>query len=79
LADHLPRKTGRQVLLVSALACVVFAGVSGFIALLVAAVGFFWLRHLMIRRLGGTTGDTAGALLELLEVLVLLAVVVGPA
>jgi adenosylcobinamide-GDP ribazoletransferase len=25
----------------------------------------------MMRRLGGTTGDTAGALLELLEVLVL--------
>ncbi|HEX8541898.1 MAG TPA: adenosylcobinamide-GDP ribazoletransferase [Pseudomonas sp.] len=70
LADHLPRKAGQQVLLVSALVCVLLAGVSGFKALLVAAVGFFWLRHLMLRRLGGTTGDTAGAMLELLEVAV---------
>ena len=76
LADHLPRKAGQQVLLVSALVCVLLAGVSGFKALLVAAVGFFWLRHLMLRRLGGSTGDTAGAMLELLEVAVLVAVVV---
>jgi adenosylcobinamide-GDP ribazoletransferase len=76
LADHLPCKAGQQVLLVSALVCVLLAGVSGFKALLVAAVGFFWLRHLMLRRLGGTTGDTAGAMLELLEVAVLVAVVV---
>ena len=32
---------------------------------------FVWLRQVMLRRLGGTTGDTAGALLELLEVAVL--------
>jgi adenosylcobinamide-GDP ribazoletransferase len=76
LADHLPRKAGQQVLLVSALFCVLIAGISGLLALLVASVGFFWLRHLMLRRLGGTTGDTAGAMLELLEVVVLLVVVV---
>jgi adenosylcobinamide-GDP ribazoletransferase len=35
------------------------------------SLGFAWLRRVMMRRLGGTTGDTAGALLELLEVLVL--------
>jgi adenosylcobinamide-GDP ribazoletransferase len=77
LADHLPRALGRQVLLVSAVGCVLLGGVSGAIALLVAGVCFFWLRHLMLRRLGGTTGDTAGALLELLEmaVLVVLALV----
>lgn len=77
LADHLPRKTAQQVLLVSTLACVVIAGFAGFIALLISALGFLWLRHLMMRRLGGTTGDTAGALLELLEVAVLLAVVIA--
>lgn len=77
LADHLPRRLGLQVLLLSAAGCVLLAGVSGLIALLVAAVGFYWLRHLMLRRLGGTTGDTAGAMLELLEmsVLVVLALV----
>ncbi|MCH4902106.1 adenosylcobinamide-GDP ribazoletransferase [Pseudomonas sp. B707] len=71
LADHLPRKTGWQVLAVSAAVCVVIAGFSAFVALLLAVVVFIWLRHLMLRRLGGTTGDTAGALLELLEMSVL--------
>ncbi|NAS98783.1 adenosylcobinamide-GDP ribazoletransferase [Pseudomonas syringae pv. actinidifoliorum] len=72
LADHLPRSLGRKVLLVSAVACVVLAGGSGITALLVCAVCFYGLRHMMMRRLGGSTGDTAGALLELLELAVLL-------
>ncbi len=71
LADHLPRKAGRQVLAVSALGCVLIAGFSGVVAVVVAAVIFLWLRQLMLRRLGGTTGDTAGAMLELLEMAVL--------
>jgi adenosylcobinamide-GDP ribazoletransferase len=41
------------------------------VALVVAVAGFVWLRQVMLRRLGGTTGDTAGALLELLEVAML--------
>ena len=73
LADHLPRKMGWQVLAGSALVCVLIAGVfKGLVALVLAAVGFIWLRQVMVRRLGGTTGDTAGALLELLEMAVLL-------
>ncbi|APC18068.1 adenosylcobinamide-GDP ribazoletransferase [Pseudomonas frederiksbergensis] len=71
LADHLPRKTGLQVLLLGALACVLIGGWSGMVALVLAALMFFWLRQVMLRRLGGTTGDTAGALLELLEMAVL--------
>jgi len=68
LADHLPRKAGWWVLGLSAGACVLLAGVAGLWALGLAAAGFVWLRQVMMRRLGGTTGDTAGALLELLEV-----------
>ncbi len=71
LADHLPRVAGKQVLLLSALVCVLIAGFSGVFAVVLAVVGFFWLRQVMMRRLGGTTGDTAGAMLELLEVVVL--------
>ena len=71
LADHLPRQAGWWVLGVSALACVLLAGVSGVWALGLAVLGFAWLRQVMMRRLGGTTGDTAGAMLELLEVLML--------
>ncbi|KJK19637.1 adenosylcobinamide-GDP ribazoletransferase [Pseudomonas sp. 2(2015)] len=75
LADHLPRRAGQLVMLVSALACVLLAGFKGLWVLLVAAIVFAWLRHVMVRRLGGTTGDTAGALLELLELAVLIALV----
>jgi adenosylcobinamide-GDP ribazoletransferase len=71
LADHLPRLAGQQVLAVSAVACVLIAGLSGVWAVVLAAVVFVWLRQVMVRRLGGTTGDTAGAMLELLEMAVL--------
>lgn len=73
LADHLPRTLGWRVLLVSALAAVLLGGGSGLLAILVA-LALFWLsRRLMCQRIGGTTGDTAGALLELLECAVLVA------
>lgn len=71
LADHLPRQAGWQVLAGSALVCCLIAGLSGVFAVVLAAVVFVWLRQVMLQRLGGTTGDTAGALLELLEMVVL--------
>jgi adenosylcobinamide-GDP ribazoletransferase len=71
LADHLPRRVGWWVLSVSGLACVLIAGFSGVLAVILALLVFVWLRQVMLRRLGGTTGDTAGAVLELLEVAVL--------
>ncbi|MDZ5432038.1 adenosylcobinamide-GDP ribazoletransferase [Pseudomonas fluorescens] len=71
LADHLPRLAGKQVLALSALVCVLVAGIHGVFAVVLGVVLFVWLRQVMLRRLGGTTGDTAGALLELLEVTVL--------
>jgi adenosylcobinamide-GDP ribazoletransferase len=41
--------------------------------LLIAAITLFLiLRHMMLRRIGGTTGDTAGALVEVVETTVLL-------
>ncbi|WP_369990209.1 adenosylcobinamide-GDP ribazoletransferase [Pseudomonas xanthosomatis] len=70
LAEHLPRRAAVWVLGGCALGCLLLGGWA--VMLLVLGV-FAWLRFLMCRRLGGATGDTAGALLELLE----LAVVVG--
>lgn len=75
LADHLPRRAGWWVLLVCALGGVLVAGWAGIWALLVALAVFVGLRQMMLRRLGGCTGDTAGALLELLEMAMLLGVV----
>ncbi|WP_338473805.1 adenosylcobinamide-GDP ribazoletransferase [Pseudomonas sp. MS646] len=77
LADHLPRRAGWRVLLGAALGCVWLAGWLGVLALLVVAAVFIGVRRMMVNRLGGCTGDTAGALLELLEVAVLVGVVLG--
>jgi len=73
LAEHLPRKTAKGVLAVAGLAAWLVVPLA---VLIVAALVFAWLRSLMVRRLGGTTGDTAGALLELLEMATLVAWVV---
>jgi adenosylcobinamide-GDP ribazoletransferase len=71
LADHLPRERGWAAVGIVLLGCVGLGQWQGLLAILVAGVIFLALRRLMMRRLGGTTGDTAGALLELLEVGVL--------
>lgn len=70
LAQHLPRGAAKAVLALTALGCLALAGWSGLLAVGVALVVFALLRQVMLKRLGGTTGDTAGALLELLELAV---------
>lgn len=75
LADHLPRHSGWQALLACALGGVLVAGWVGVSALVIALTVFIGLRQMMLRRLGGCTGDTAGALLELLEMVVLVGLV----
>ncbi|MEN5238117.1 adenosylcobinamide-GDP ribazoletransferase [Pseudomonas sichuanensis] len=76
LAEHLPRRAAGWILL----GCAGALGMAGswavMAALLAALLVFGWLRQLMCRRLGGTTGDTAGALLELLELTVVVALAV---
>ncbi|HBC01403.1 MAG TPA: adenosylcobinamide-GDP ribazoletransferase [Pseudomonas sp.] len=71
LAANLPHGEARVVLALVAVGCLLF-GSSGLIALSFAAVTFLLARRAMLRRLGGTTGDTAGALLELVECTVLI-------
>lgn len=73
LAEHLPRRAAGWVLSACALLCLLLGGW----VMLLALVVFAWLRQLMCRRLGGTTGDTAGALLELLELAVVLGLALG--
>ena len=73
LAEHLPRRAAGWVLL----GCVLFSLLLGRWSVVLAMLVFAWLRQLMCRRLGGTTGDTAGALLELLELAVLLGLALG--
>ena len=72
LVDHLPRQQLPWVLGVHLLGMLLF-GWQGLLALASALLLFVWLRRALLRRLGGTTGDTAGALVELAECAALLA------
>jgi adenosylcobinamide-GDP ribazoletransferase len=58
-------------------------GSMGIAAVAAASIGFVLLRAFMLRWIGGTTGDTAGAMIELLEAAVLVSLAlflpVGPA
>lgn len=70
---HLPRPAAwlllAAIILLVALAC----GQRALAPLLAAAGVFLLLRRLMLRQIGGMTGDTAGALVEVVEAAVLLA------
>ncbi|USS57218.1 MULTISPECIES: adenosylcobinamide-GDP ribazoletransferase [Pseudomonas] len=77
LAEHLPRAAAGWVLLASAVLCLAVGGWGASWVLVAAVAVFAWLRRLMCRRLGGTTGDTAGAMLELLELTVVLGLALG--
>jgi adenosylcobinamide-GDP ribazoletransferase len=63
LAEHLPRKTAMVVIVGVALA----AGIANVWMLAAAALIFTLMRVAMVRRIGGATGDTAGAMVELVE------------
>lgn len=73
LAEHLPRRELPMWLAVQGVAMLVL-GWSAWIALVTALVVFAWLRGRFVQWLGGTTGDTAGAMVELVEVAVLVVV-----
>jgi len=72
VADHLPRAQLRVVLTLVIALCLAL-GTSGWLALAVSVGIGLLARRAMCRRIGGTTGDTAGALLELVECGVLVA------
>lgn len=66
LSTHLPRQ--QLLWLLAAVVASVLIFIPGaWLAALTAGVVFVLCRWLMLKRLGGTTGDTAGALLETVE------------
>jgi adenosylcobinamide-GDP ribazoletransferase len=71
LARHLPRRSGMLVLSVTVAGALLAAGTRGIWLFLATGALFWWLRLSMVRRIGGTTGDTAGATVELIECAVL--------
>jgi len=69
LGEHLftalPRHTAKQV--VAAVLIIVFFFDYGLWLIVASGLCFFVLRMLMLKRLQGTTGDTAGAMVEVVE------------
>ena len=71
-ANYLPRWSCGVLVLVIAAAIVALLEVLGGVLLVVLGVGFAGLRHSLMNRLGGVTGDTLGAVCELTEMITLL-------
>ncbi|WP_271411569.1 adenosylcobinamide-GDP ribazoletransferase [Pseudomonas sp. Q1-7] len=72
LAEHLPRRELPVWLGVQGGAMLLLGWVA-WLSLALALVVFAWLRGRFVQRLGGTTGDTAGAMVEVVEMGVLVA------
>jgi adenosylcobinamide-GDP ribazoletransferase len=72
MARHLPRQPAALILL---MVCAAGLLLGGLCMMLAVFVTFVLLRRMMLKRLGGTTGDTAGALLEILECVALIVLV----
>jgi adenosylcobinamide-GDP ribazoletransferase len=71
-AQHLPRLSCGLLVLLIAVATVAFLEWQGGVLLVALGLGFVGLRHGLLARLGGTTGDTLGAACELAETVALL-------
>jgi adenosylcobinamide-GDP ribazoletransferase len=63
------------VTVVSLMLTVVFLQQKSIFILILAAAILLWVRNIMMQRIGGTTGDTAGAMIEVQEALLLCALV----
>jgi len=70
-AEHLPRQWARLIALAVAAAALALTGGAGFLALMTLLMVGWLLRRAMLSRIGGTTGDTAGAACEIMEAAIL--------
>jgi adenosylcobinamide-GDP ribazoletransferase len=77
LASGLPRGAGIAIVLVGYALIPLLAGTAGLLALACSLIAFFFLRNSMNNRIGGTTGDTAGAMVEIIETIVLITMVIA--
>ena len=76
MVAELDQQPVMPVLIAIFAAIVVLLGSEGLIMILAALLMGWWLRHMMMSQLGGTTGDTAGALVEIVEATVLIVAVI---
>lgn len=78
LAQHFPRRGCTIVLFASLITIPLVTDSQGFWMMLAVAGTMLLLRSLMIQRIGGITGDTAGAVVTLTEVTALMTAVLLP-
>ncbi|HED34836.1 MAG TPA: adenosylcobinamide-GDP ribazoletransferase [Gammaproteobacteria bacterium] len=72
MADYFPYSAAQRVLLLVAITLLFLTGIFNGLLLIAAALLVIWLlRALMIKHIGGMTGDTLGASIEIIEVVVL--------
>lgn len=76
LADHLPNVLMWIALLIVVAIWTFMAKIQGAIVIAVLLLMFWLYRQALMKRIGGTTGDTAGALIELSELLLLVGIVI---
>ena len=73
VAKHISWRGGILLPLLVCLAILIAMGWSAALPIIAALAAFVLLRAMMCSRLGGTTGDTAGAMVEVIETVVLVA------
>lgn len=71
-AQNLPRVPAYTVVAAIAVLGMLIAGWRGVFMVIGVAVVWYFLRRMMLQRMGGTTGDTAGAMIEITETVALL-------
>lgn len=72
LAAQMPQRPTIAIIVLTTVLIPLVLGINSLWILFVIVGIFLMFRHLMLRRIGGTTGDTAGALVEITETSVLL-------
>lgn len=77
LATHQPRRWSLFIIVITFVLVSLLTDNRYFFLVLVAIFTFLVLRALMLYRIGGTTGDTAGALVEITETTVMLTWVIA--
>ncbi len=75
MSEYVSSLEGILLPLLISLAVIFLMGWSGLWIIIAVMFSFMLLRTMMLKRLDGTTGDTAGALLEVIETVVLVMVV----
>lgn len=78
LAQYQPRAAGRWVAALTALLVVLVCGRRGLAVTVAAAATYIVLRRAWMRRLGGMTGDCAGAMIEIIETVALVTLAARP-